>query len=101
MPADTGRATPSPAARGRTTGDAIPAAGRSSGQAPLGGPPGELVARGELELAQHRGHVALDGLDRDVQLAGDLLVGVALGDQPEDLALPAGQLVELGVEGRL
>src|SRR6478672_4581056 len=59
------------------------------------------MAGGELQLAQHRGHVALHRLRRNEQLLGDLLVGVALGDQPEHLALPAGQLVELGVEGGL
>ena len=42
--------------------------------------------------------MALDGLARDEQLAGDLLVGVPLGDQPEHLALPRGQLVEFRIE---
>jgi hypothetical protein len=45
--------------------------------------------------------VALDRLSRDEQLARDLLVGVALGDQPQYLALARGQLIKLGVEGRL
>jgi hypothetical protein len=45
--------------------------------------------------------VALDGLARDEQLARDLLVGVALGDQPQHLALPRGQLIKLGVKGWL
>jgi hypothetical protein len=66
----------------------------------LRGPAGELVPGGELQLAQHRRDVAFHRLDGDVQLAGDLLVGVALGDQPEHLAFAAGQLVEFGVEGR-
>ena len=35
----------------------------------------------QLQLAQHAAHVGLDGLDRDEQLAGDLLVGAALGHQ--------------------
>jgi hypothetical protein len=59
------------------------------------------VAGGKLQLAQHRRDVALDGLARDEQIAGDLLVGVTLGDQPQHLALPRGQLVELRIEGRL
>jgi hypothetical protein len=56
---------------------------------------------GKLQLAQHRRDVALDGLARDEQIARDLLVGVALGDQPQHLALPRGQLVEFRIEGRL
>ena len=63
-------------------------------------PPGELVARGELQLAQHRGHVGLDGLDRDEQLGADLLVGVAARDQPHHLALALGEPVEVLVDGR-
>ncbi len=38
-------------------------------EAPVGGPGGELVAVGELELAQHGRDVALDGLHREVQAA--------------------------------
>src|SRR5580698_179653 len=66
----------------------------------VGGPAGQLVPGGELELAQDRGDVAFDGLDRDVKLPGHLLVDVTLGDQPEDLALAAGRLVQFRVEGR-
>src|ERR1700761_895461 len=73
----------------------------TSGQAAFRGPAGQLVAGGKLQLAQYRRDVALDGLARDEQLAGDLLVGVALSDQPQDLALPGGQLIEFRVEGRL
>src|ERR1700735_3005908 len=67
-----------------------------SGEPTLGGPAGQLVPGGELELAQDRGDVAFDGLDRDEQLTGHLLVGVPLGDQPQDLALAGGQLGKLG-----
>ena len=70
-----------------------------SEQAPVRGPPGQLVARGQLELAQHAGHVGLDGLDRDEQLLGDLLVGVATGDQPHHLPLALGEPVEVLVDG--
>ena len=57
-------------------------------QAAVGGPPGQLVAVGQLQLAEHGRHVALDRLDRDGELAADLLVGPAPGDEPEDLAFP-------------
>src|SRR3984957_17868808 len=82
-----------------------PAAGAISAEArlrqpTLGGPAGELVPGGELELAQDGGDVAFDRLDRDVELAGHLLVGVPLGDQPQDLALAGGQLVQFRVERR-
>src|ERR671919_1305273 len=63
----------------------------------LGGPAGELVPGGQLELAQHARDVALDRLHGQVQARGDLLVHVAAGDQLEDLALARGQLVQLGV----
>src|SRR4051794_25543081 len=69
-----------------------------SQQAALRGPAGQLVARGELELAQHGAHVGLDGLDRDEQLGGDLLVGVAARDQPHHLPLALGQPVEVLVD---
>src|ERR1022692_1795514 len=69
-------------------------------QPPLGRPPGQLVPGRQLELAQHRGDVTLDRLDRDVELTRDLLVGIAAGDQPQDLPLTGCQLVEFGVEGR-
>src|SRR6266581_1075540 len=72
---------------------------RRSHQAAVGGPAGQLVAARELQLAEHRGHVGLYRLHREVQPAGDLLVGVAPGDVPEDLLLPRGELVQLGVDG--
>ena len=72
----------------------------ASQHAPFGGPVGQLVAVRQLQLAQHRRHVALHRLGRDPQLPGDLLVGVAPGDEAQDLALPGGQLVELRVEAR-
>ncbi len=59
---------------------------------------GELVATRELELAQHRRHVALDRLHRDPEVAGDLLVGVAARDQAQHLPFPGRELVELRVE---
>ena len=48
---------------------------------------GDLGARGEAELFDGAGAVGLDGALGDVQLLGDLGVGVAEGDQADDLAL--------------
>ena len=46
--------------------------------------------------------MGLDGLHRQVQARGHLLVRVATGDQAQDLALAHGQLVELGIgDGQL
>ena len=64
---------------------------------PLGRPAGQLVAVGELELAQHGGHVGLDGLGRDPRPQRDLLVHVAAREVAQDLALAGGELVEVGV----
>ena len=61
-------------------------------------PGGQLVARRQLELAEHRRHVGLDGLDRDEELLGDFLVLVPARDEPHDLALPRGQPVQLLVD---
>src|SRR5260370_25613350 len=44
--------------------------------------------------------MALPRLRRNEQLPGDLLVGVAAGDQPEHFSLPRSELVKLGVEAR-
>ena len=69
---------------------------RRSIQVPFHGPPRQLVAGGQLELAQDRGHVRLDGLGGDAEPQRDLLVEVAAGDVAQDLALARGELVELG-----
>ena len=52
------------------------------------GVPGQAAAIGELQLPQHRRHVALDGALRDEQRLGDLRVRQVPGDQGEDLGLP-------------
>src|SRR5688572_28896782 len=62
-------------------------------EAALSGPPGELVPAGQLQLPEHRRDVGLDGLDREVEPAGHLLVGVPPGDEPQDIPLPSGELV--------
>ena len=43
-----------------------------------------------LELAQQRGHVALDGADRDEQPGGDLRVGQVLPERGQHLGLAGG-----------
>src|SRR3954447_6037523 len=76
---------------------------RSSGQRPalvelaLHRPAAELVAAGELELAQDRAHVGLDGLDADAEAVADLLVHVPAGEMAQDLELARRQLVDLAV----
>ncbi len=52
---------------------------------------GDLRARGEAELLDRAGAVGLDGALGDVQLLGDLGVGVAHRDQPHHLALALGE----------
>ena len=42
----------------------------------------------EIELGHHALPMLLDGLDADGELGRDLLVGVTLRDQPENLGLP-------------
>src|SRR2546423_5172133 len=54
-------------------------------------PGGDLGAAGEAELDEDVLDVALHGSLGEHQAGGDLLVGQALGDQPGDLALAAGQ----------
>src|SRR4051812_16538200 len=67
-------------------------------EAALDRPAAELMPIGELQLAQHRRHVRLDGLGGDRQPLCDLLVHVAAGYVAQDLALARGQLVELRVD---
>src|SRR5260221_7524877 len=48
------------------------------------------------ELLHDPGPVRLDRLDRQVELAGDLLARVPLGDQPQHLAFTATEAVMRG-----
>ena len=67
----------------------------ASEEAAVVGPRSELVAVGQLQLAQHRRDVGLDGLHGEVQLLGDLPVRVAVGDEAHHLLLvvrPAGRV---------
>jgi hypothetical protein len=57
---------------------------------------GQATAIGELQLPEHRGHVALDGTRRDEQRVGDLRVRHMPGDQGQDLGLPHRDLRGLG-----
>src|SRR3954451_5331136 len=79
--------------------DAKDFAGRRSSvdEPPLDGLARELVAVGELQLAQDRGDVRLDRLGGDAQAQRDLLVEVAAREQLQDLALARREGVELGV----
>ena len=52
---------------------------------------GGFGAAGGAELAEDVGHVHAGRLRRDEQHGGDLPVAAARGDEPEDLAFPAGQ----------
>src|ERR671923_323513 len=60
-------------------------------------PTRKLMAIRELELAQDGRHVRLDRLHGDRETLGDLLIGVAACDQPQDLLLPRGELVDLRI----
>src|SRR5688500_20332603 len=62
-------------------------------EAALCGPAGELVPAGQLELAEHRRDVGLDGLHRQVEAAGHLLVRVPPGDERQDIPFASGELV--------
>src|SRR5215213_5824714 len=55
---------------------------------------GDLGAGRHAELGEDAGEVALDGLLGEEQLATDLAVRAALGDELGDLALAAGERVE-------
>src|SRR5580692_177307 len=69
-------------------------------QPPVHRPAAQLVAARELKLAQHCGDVRLDGLRRNTELGGDLLVHVATRDVLQHLALARCQQVELRVHLR-
>src|SRR5258708_1657759 len=72
----TGKATARTVAR--SAGPRRPSGTRSD-QAAIGGPARQLVTARELQLAQHRRHVGLDGLHGDPEVARHLLVRVPAG----------------------
>ena len=64
------------------------------------GPQDRLATALDAHPPVGRPDVGLHGVDAEVRLLGDLLVAEALGDQPQDLALPHRQVVELGTGSR-
>src|SRR3954447_11754330 len=64
---------------------------RCSGDGVLDGPAGELGAAAQAGLLADAREVVLDRARRDVQLLADLVVGQAVGDEPQDLELTGGE----------
>src|ERR1700730_5786523 len=60
-------------------------------QAMLGGPDGGLRPRAPIQLPEDVGDVMLDRLVRQEEVGGDLLVGLAVGGQPEHPLLLVGE----------
>jgi hypothetical protein len=48
------------------------------------------------ELAVHVVQVTADGARGEIELRGDLLVDLALGEAPEDVQLPRGERIRAG-----
>src|SRR5689334_19834016 len=63
----------------------------ASDAAGLVGPHGDLDAISGAELSHEAGEVGFDGARGDVELAGDLVVGAALGYRHEDFLLAGGE----------
>src|SRR4051794_36428703 len=63
----------------------------ASDAAGLVGPHGDLDAVSGAELSREAGEVGLDGARGDVELAGDLVVGAALGYRHEDFLLAGSE----------
>src|SRR6476661_4433964 len=57
---------------------------------------GQLAAALDPELGVRACQVALDGLEGDVELTGDLAVGSAFGGKPGDPQLAGGQRLDTG-----
>src|SRR5215208_5645135 len=55
------------------------------------GEPGDVRIVAELELAEEIAAMGVDGLDADEQLAGDLVMVAAEGEEAEDLRLAFGE----------
>ncbi len=58
---------------------------------------GSALARSGAEFAEDRGYVVLDRPSRNEQAGPDLLVGLALAKQWEDLLLACGQPSRMGL----
>src|SRR5215207_7913201 len=63
----------------------------ASDAAGLVGPHGDLDAVSGAELSHEAGEVGFDGAWGDVELAGDLIGGAALGYRHEDFLLAGGE----------
>src|SRR6185437_11532953 len=63
----------------------------ASDAAGLVGPHGDLDAVSGAEFSHEAGEVGFDGAWGDVELAGDLIVGAALGYRHEDFLLAGGE----------
>src|SRR4051794_10982017 len=63
----------------------------ASDAAGLVGPHGDLDAVSGAEFSHEAGEVGFDGAWGDVELAGDLVVGAALGYRHEDFLLAGGE----------
>ncbi len=68
-------------------------------QTQLGGPGGRLPAVCDVELLIDALEVGIDGLGRDEELGGDLLVLQALRQELEDFVLAIRQHIELPSSG--
>lgn len=69
----------------------VPRWHESGDAAGLVGPHGDLDAVSGAELSHEAGEVGFDGAWGDVELAGDLIVGAALGYRHEDFLLAGGE----------
>jgi hypothetical protein len=63
----------------------------TSNAAGLMGPHGDFDAVSGAEFSHEAGEVGFDGAWGDVELAGDLIVGAALGYRHEDFLLAGGE----------
>src|SRR6202000_1620089 len=62
-----------------------------------GGPVGHLVARAQLQLAQHRPDVGLDRARADAEPHADLLVGIPAREVVQDLSLARRERLQAGL----
>src|SRR6478609_377062 len=74
-----------------SVGRASAGAFAASDAARLVGPHGDFDAVAGAELSHEAGHVGFDGAGGDVELAGDLVIGAALGYRHEDFRLACGE----------
>ena len=73
---------------------------RRSEQSVLVGGGGGRGARGDAELGEDVAHVPVDGALAEHERGGDRLVGLAGGDQAQDLELALGEAMRVGAARR-